>query len=109
MAGYCDVSVPNSNSGYRVELGYVGVDEAWHSAGSADLVNTPADSLGDRTEGTFATVPYHLTFQRLTDQLRASADAGESVIEQLARLQEKALMRAGSASLTSVERRFFVR
>ena len=79
------------------------MDEAWHSAGGATAVNTPADSLGDRLEGTFATVPYHLSFQHLTDQLRASADAGESVIEQLARLQEKALTRAGSASLTSAE------
>jgi hypothetical protein len=103
MVGYCDIFVPNSDSSYRVELGYFGVDEAWHSAGSATAVNTPADSLGDRLEGTFATVPYHLSFQRLTDQLRASADAGESVIAQLARLQEKALTRAGSASLTSAE------
>ena len=103
MAGYCDISVPNSDSSYRVELGYFDVKEAWHSAGSATAVNTPPDRLGDRLEETFATVPYHLSFQRLTDQLRASADAGESVIELLARLQEKALMQAGSASLTSTE------
>jgi hypothetical protein len=103
MAGNCEVSVPNSNSGYRVELGYFGVDETWHSAGSADVVSTPPDSLCEPAAATFATVPFHLSFQRLTDLFHASAGANGPVIEQLGRIQEKALMPEGGESLTSAE------
>jgi hypothetical protein len=103
MAGHCEVSVPTSNSGYRVELGYFGVDEAWHSAGFADVVSTPADSLSEPAAAAFATVPFHLSFQRLTDLFHASAGANGPVIEQLGRIQEKALMPEGGESLTSAE------
>jgi hypothetical protein len=103
MAGHCEVSVPNSNSGYRVELGYFGVDETWHSAGSADVVSTPSDRLSEPAAAAFATVPFHLSFQRLTDLFHASAGANGPVIEQLGRIQEKALMPEGGESLTSAE------
>jgi hypothetical protein len=104
MAGNCEVSVPNSNSGYRVELGYFGVDEAWHSAGSTDVVSTPPDSLSQSAgPATFATVPFHLNFQRLTDLFHASAGPNGPVIEQIGRLQKKATMPEGNESLTTAE------
>ncbi|MEP6685872.1 MAG: DUF4912 domain-containing protein, partial [Verrucomicrobiota bacterium] len=103
MAGHCEVAVPDSNSGYRVELGYFGLDDAWNSAGSANAVSTPPDALSEPAAATFATVPFHLSFQRLTDLFHASTSGGGAVIEQLGRLQEKALMSEGGESLTSGE------
>jgi hypothetical protein len=101
MAGHCEVSVPSSDSSYRVELGYFDADEAWHSVGRADVVNMPSDGLSEPAAAAFATVPFHLSFQRMTDLFHASA--GTPVIEQLGRLQEKALMPDGNASLGSAE------
>ena len=101
MAGHCEVSVPSSNSSYRVELGYFDADGAWHSVGKADVVNMPSDGLSEPAAAAFATVPFHLSFQRMTDLFHASA--GTPVIEQLGRLQEKALMPDGNASLGSAE------
>jgi len=103
MAGQCEISVPNSNSAYRVEVGYFGVDEVWHSVGSAQVVSTPPDSLSEPAAATFATVPFHLSFQRLTDLFQASGAGDGPVIEQLGRIQEKASMPGGGESLTSAE------
>ncbi len=90
MVGNSEVSVPRANRGYRVELGYFDVAEVWHSAGSANVINTPNDNLSEPAATTFATVPFHLGFQRLADLFRASTVTNRTIIEQVAQLQKQA-------------------
>jgi hypothetical protein len=89
MAGNCYLTVSQPRSAYRVEIGYYQPAEQWNSVATSDLVSMPPDSVAEDVEVELATVPFHLSFQRLIDLFRASnADA---LTEIISRLQKRAL------------------
>jgi hypothetical protein len=61
---------------YRVEIGYLQSFDAWRSVASSDEVEMPLGRGGiDISDAQFATVPFHLKFQKLAKLLGADADA----------------------------------
>lgn len=82
---------------YFVELGAggsAGSSRPWRPIAVSDRVTMPPESVAaedDGAETEFATLPYHVSFQRLTDMLREAMAAGEHLTGAIARLQ-----RAGS-------------
>jgi hypothetical protein len=84
---YAPVSKPSG--AYRVELGYYQPAGAWHSVAISDAAIMPPESASENLDVDVATVPFHLSFQRMIDMFRASN--GDSITTILSRLQGRAL------------------
>jgi hypothetical protein len=93
------VPVGNPDTAYLAEIGYFDKTGAWQRIVQSGVAATPADALA--TEGTadFATVPAHLTFERLLDLVKEKMLEGESLISALARIAGEGRLefRAGQA------------
>jgi len=79
--------VKDAGTSYYVELGYFTSADAWTKIISSDPAAAPQDKFSDSSEADFATVPIHLTFQRLVEMVRGHMREGESLITALSRLQ----------------------
>lgn len=90
MAGSHCITVQHARSSYRIELGYHDAAGAWNSVATSASVATPPDDVAENGPIDVATVPFHLSFQRIVDSFRASKYDGEALVEILARLQEQA-------------------
>ena len=94
MLGTHFVLVAEPKGDYQVELGFYDPADVWNSLAMSDRVTMPADTSSENAEIDIATVPFHLSFQRMIDLFRASN--GDAIASLLSRLQE----RAGTASET---------
>jgi hypothetical protein len=88
MSGSCAIGELEPGETYSVELGYYAPPEIWNSVVTGNEVLMPftsesADQLID-----VATVPFHLTFQRIIDAFRGSN--GDELAQTLAQFQERA-------------------
>src|SRR5205823_5400842 len=79
---YVPVTKPGTT--YYAELGYL-KDGVWSLIARSERATAPADSLAEEAQATFATVPFHLTFQRLLDMVRSNMQKGETLAQALAR------------------------
>jgi hypothetical protein len=79
--------VNEAGANYQVELGYFGKRGGWKSIARSNEAGTPADTLSNEPATNFATVPLHLTFERLLDMVHSTMGHGESLIAALSRLQ----------------------
>jgi len=104
MAGNCYVTVPDADSAYHGEIGYFDPANAWNQLATSGVVTTPADAVAGSGEVDFATVPFHLSFQYMIDQLRISKEENESLTSMLADLRERAASSEKNAELTAGER-----
>ena len=102
LAGNCYISVSTPRATYRVELGYYAPENLWHSVAASDEVTTPPDSVADRANVDLATIPLHLSFERLVDLFRATNRDGLARI--IGQFQERAVSDPGCAELTPEER-----
>lgn len=82
---YLPVNRPGAT--YFAELGFFNKENAWQRIVRSDAAAAPADALAEETRAQFATVPLHLTFQRLLDMVRSTMQKGETLMQALARLQ----------------------
>jgi hypothetical protein len=76
-----------AGASYYVEMGFYTASGDWQEITRSDYATTPQDKFSDSAEADFATVPIHLTFQRLVEMVRNRMREGESLISALARLQ----------------------
>jgi hypothetical protein len=84
MLGSHFLMVAQPKGAYQVELGFYDSGDVWNSIAASDLVTMPADSSSENSEIDVATVPFHLSFQRMIDLFRAeNGDAITSVLSQL--------------------------
>ncbi len=119
LAGNHALSVAHADAAYRIELGYHAPDNAWHSVALSDPLQTPPDGVADERAIDVATVPFHLSFQRLVDTFRGSRYDGKAIVEVISELQARAdaptappaptgdhreLLRAIETSLTDTSR-----
>jgi len=81
------IPVKQSGISYHSELGFFDSAGQWTSIARSDAASTPHDKFSDSSDADFATVPIHLTFQRLVEMVRGRMREGESLITALARLQ----------------------
>ena len=86
--------VKNPRGKYRADLGYYTRADDWRSVGTSEAVTMPADSPSENTVVDVATVPFHLSFQKLIDLFCQSN--GDPLAVALAKVQQQAL-RAGQA------------
>lgn len=90
FAGNHCVAVSQARGTYRIELGYHEPAEVWHSVATSDAIMTPPDDVSKDDSIDVATVPFHLSFQRMVDSFRASKYDGDALVEIVGRLQELA-------------------
>ena len=81
------IPVSRSAATYHVEIGYPGAKGKWTQIARSGSATTPADALSGEESVEFATLPFHLTFQRLVDIVKAAMEKGESLVSALSRLQ----------------------
>ena len=91
---YATVGTPGGQ--YLAEVGFYDEDRGWSPVATSEVVEVPRDSASSDEELDLATVPFHLSFQRMIDMFRASN--GNALGPILSRLQARA---SGKDSLTS--------
>lgn len=101
MAGNFYLSVSEPEGIYRVEIGYYQPEEVWHSVVTSENVTMPAEGISDDLDVDVATIPFHLSFQRLIDMFRASS--GDPLTEIISRLQRRAVGIEGGAGRPTPE------
>jgi hypothetical protein len=75
---------------YQVEIGYYDAAEGWRSVATSSAVTMPPDGASENVDVDLATVPFHLSFQRLMDLFRASS--GNVLAGVMGRLQKRAAL-----------------
>lgn len=101
MLGSYYADVARSRGPYRVELGYYQPAETWQSVAISDAVTMPPESVSENLDVDVATVPFHLSFQRMIDMFRA--DKGDSITGVISRLQGRILTEQERELLTPEE------
>jgi hypothetical protein len=101
MLGSYYALVSEPSGAYRVELGYYQPAGAWHSVAISDAAIMPPESPSENLDVDVATVPFHLSFQRMIDVFRGSN--GDSITTILSRLQGRALTQEEREMLSSEE------
>lgn len=84
------LSVAHARSSYRVELGYYAPENVWNSVAISAAVITPPDDVAEDGPVDVATIPFHLSFQRIVDTFRGSKYDGDALVEIVGRLQHHA-------------------
>jgi hypothetical protein len=103
FAGNHCVAVSQARSTYRIELGYHEPVDVWNSVATSDAIATPPDDVSENAAIDVATIPFHLSFQRMVDTFRASKYDGDALVEIVSRLQERADT-PGDEDLTETDR-----
>ena len=87
MIGSCAIEELEPGETYSVELGYYAPPETWNNVVTGNEVMMPFAFKSDETVDV-ATVPFHLTFQRMLSFFRGKN--GEDLAQTLAQFQERA-------------------
>ncbi len=81
------VPVNHPNTSYIAEIGYFDQEGAWRAVVKSAPAHTPADGLAPESQAVdFATVPAHLSFERLLGLVQEHMSEGETLIAALARV-----------------------
>jgi hypothetical protein len=67
MAGNICIQVSPERGPYRLELGYHVSDHVWRWVAVSDEITMPSESISEDTDFDLATIPHHLSFQRLRE------------------------------------------
>jgi hypothetical protein len=102
MAGNCYIAISRSSGSYHVEIGYYQPADVWHLVAVSDEVTMPPDKVAEVADVDLATIPFHLSFQRLLDLFRAST--GDALAEIISRFQKRALTDEARELLTPEQR-----
>src|SRR5437879_12188118 len=96
---YLVVSEPRESD--RVEIGYYHPAAVWNSVATSDDVKMPPERAAENVDVDVATIPFHLSFQRLIDLFRVSN--GNALSEIVSRLQKRVVSEEARALLTPQE------
>jgi hypothetical protein len=102
MSGNCSVAVSRPSGSYHIEIGYYQPADVWNSIATSDEVTLPRDSFAGYGDVDPATIPFHLSFQRLLDLFGASK--GGALAEMISQFQKRALSDGKRKQLSSEER-----
>jgi hypothetical protein len=93
------VAVNSPETAYFAEIGFFDKAGHWQRVVQSGVAVTPADALADDSGANFATVPAHLSFERMLELVKEKMMEGESLIEALARIagEGRVEFRAGKA------------
>ncbi|MEO5720145.1 MAG: DUF4912 domain-containing protein [Chthoniobacterales bacterium] len=104
LAGYCIIRVQQADTAYRAELGFADATGAWQVAGRSELVAVPAEAEGRLEPGNFATVPLHLSFQRMLNATRDNMETNHSLTSTLSQLRQRAAAAPADESMSAQQR-----
>lgn len=93
--GHCYAEVGTAGTGYYCELGCL-ADGEWTRLLRSGKAATPDDRMSDDFTAQFATLPLHLSFQRMLDVLRQTETGSATLANSVAQLQEKAGATSGT-------------
>jgi hypothetical protein len=102
MSGNCYITVLRPGGSYHVEIGYYQPADIWNSIATSDEVTMPPDNLAYYGDVDLATIPLHLSFQRLLDLLGASK--GDALAAKISQFQTRALINEKRKQLSTEER-----
>jgi hypothetical protein len=102
MSGNCSIAVSQPGGPYYVEIGYYQPADVWNSIVTSDEITMPSDNLADQGDVDLATIPFHLSFQRLLELVGASK--GDALAEGISQFQTRALDREKRKQLSAEER-----
>jgi Domain of unknown function (DUF4912) len=102
MSGNCSIAVSRTGGSYHVEIGYYQPADVWHSIATSGKVTMPPDSFAGYGDVDPATIPFHLSFQRLLDLFGASQ--GGALAKTISQFQERALSDKKRKQLSAEER-----
>lgn len=86
MAANIYITVSPKMGPYHMELGYYGAGNVWKSVALSDEIEMPPDSISETADVDLATIPFHLSFQRMIDLFRVTnRDALATAIGRLQR------------------------
>ena len=93
------VPVGNADTSYFAEIGYFDKAGNWQRIVQSGIAVTPSDAVAVEATADFATVPAHLTFERLLELVKEKMTEGESLIAALSRIAGEGRLefRAGQA------------
>jgi hypothetical protein len=80
------IPVKQAGASYLVEIGYRRA-ELWNVIARSALVQTPPENLSADENFDFATIPLHLSFQRLADNIQSVMRSGENLMQAVSRMQ----------------------
>lgn len=80
------IPVGKAGAEYTVEIGYHRGSK-WHPIAKSVAVTTPSDKISESQEFDYATLPMHLSFQKLMESLQSAIKGGETLLQALGRLQ----------------------
>jgi len=101
MVGNCYLTIAHPRETYQVEIGYYQPENIWNSVATSDAVTMPPESISENADVDLATIPFHLSFQRLIDLFRASNT--DALSEIVSRLQKRAVSEEDRALLSTEE------
>jgi hypothetical protein len=101
------IPVNSAGAEYTVEIGYYRGSQ-WHAIARSITVRTPKDKVSDSDDFNYATIPLHLSFQKLMENIQSTIQGGENLLQALGRLQRDgkllALGEGGHPTITADER-----
>ena len=89
MSGNHYLTVAQPGDVYRVEIGYFQPGEKWCSVAMSEEITMPVEGPANSLDVDLATLPFHLSFQRLINLFRANN--GDALVEIISRLQRRAV------------------
>jgi hypothetical protein len=96
------IPVKQAGSRYTVEIGY-NRGSVWNVIARSQTIETPPDHLSESDQFDYATIPLHLSFQKLMESIQQAMQSGETLITALSRLQKEGQLFAfGSESLPGI-------
>lgn len=101
MAGNCYLSVSEPRETYQVEIGYYQPENVWNPVARSERTTMPPEEVIENLDVDVATIPFHLSFQRLIDLFRASNT--DALSEIISRLQQRAVSDEERALLSPEE------
>ena len=104
MSGSCYIDVASGDAEYTAEIGYYEPAGVWNSVAVSMPIATPPDSIEKAEAPDFATVPFHISFQRMIDLFRVAKHENASLTSMLADLRERATSDEPGTSISEEER-----
>src|SRR5207248_192320 len=77
MAGNSYLTVSEPRETYRVEIGYYHPAAVWNSVATSEEIKMPSERVAENVDVDLATIPFHLSFQRLIDSFRSEEHTSE--------------------------------
>lgn len=74
MAGMHDLTISQRHRSCRIEIGYYRPADVWHSVETSNEIVIPSVETSDAEHVDLATIPLHLSFQKLVDLFGAATN-----------------------------------